>query len=239
MSSTCPICLLDVRVPVELICFPCCKTNHGMHCHSVTRVCMTCARKYLGLNEHRSVRDEVKKCLFCSTTVDPRTLNAKKAYRKDYRMMASDPCKSYTCVQCERIIGDQNTLDRHLQNDCPNRTKFCGFCHGMYTARFELRHLAFCPGFATCGMCKWRGDKKELNVHMKTAHDKYHCFNCSHDVDLSVWQDHIQTECSMRWMNCKFCDVTAQLPMYKEHLMTHIKEWSDQISHCVEHLSEL
>lgn len=57
MSSTCPICLLDVRVPVELICFPCSKpkkTNHNhIHCHSVTRVCMTCARTYLERNKEK------------------------------------------------------------------------------------------------------------------------------------------------------------------------------------------
>lgn len=242
MSSTCPICLLDVRVPVELICFPCSKpkkTNHQIHCHSVTRVCMTCARTYLELNKNAYERSTTKKCLFCHTTVNPCVLNAEKAYRKDYRMMAMDPRSDYKCIQCDVIVGNQNDIDRHLRNECPNRTKFCRLCGVLYKACFEFDHIASCPGMTGCSLCEWYGDKSKLEAHLRVCHDKYYCHNCKDMVKTSIWNEHVQNQCPMRWMHCQFCSVTAQLPFYKMHMHSHIKEWTEKISTCVQELSKL
>lgn len=200
---------------------------------------MTCARTYLELNKNAHERTTRKKCLFCHATVNPRVLDASKAYRKDYRMMAMDPRSDYTCIQCDIFIGHQNDLDRHLRNECSNRTTFCRLCRGMFMVCKEWEHIASCPGRVKCELCDWYGDKMRKDEHLRVVHDKFYCHSCKDVVTTSMWNEHVQNQCPMRWMHCSFCSVSAQLPLYKNHLQTHINEWSEKMIQSIQELSTL
>lgn len=236
MSSTCPICMLDVKVPVEFTCFPCCDPRkvQGKHCHSVTRVCLPCARKYLELNKNRQDRVFVRKCLFCSSTVNPQSLNASKAYRKDYRMMAMDPRTDYKCPQCGVLVGDQNDMERHLQSECPQRTTLCKACHSMYVVNDEVAHKEMCLGMMSCPLCEWRDDKVAFALHLSDAHNSQYCYSCHTAVPSTNWERHVRRQCPNRFIHCKYCNVSAQLPLYPKHAREHILEWSRQIAEITE-----
>jgi hypothetical protein len=245
MDAHCPICLLDVRIPVEFICFPCGqnpnnKGNH-IHCHSIARVCMTCARRYLELNKNRNERSITKKCLFCNAKVNPQLLNASKAYKKDYRMMAMDSRSDYSCVHCDTFIGTQNELDRHLQLQCDYRTKFCTACKGMYIAKDEEIHFSSCPFMMSCpcSSCDWRDDVKKFDGHLLNIHDSKYCYNCDTVVLDRAWTRHMEATCPNRMIYCKHCSISTTLDAYKVHLRDHILDWTQKIQGAMEDLTTL
>lgn len=172
MEVECSICKDHVRVPVRFRCFPCSNKQNGTSsCNSVLRVCMTCARDYLQLNEPRNNRDRWKKCLVCDCETTPVTLNAQMAYEKDFLLMSLDPRKDLDCPydDCD-FQGGQNELDRHLRDDCHHRLKYCHDCRRFYVFQNYEKHMIFCKGWQICGLCEMAVRNRNLTKHLRERH---------------------------------------------------------------------
>lgn len=172
MGIICLICHEPVRVPVQLTCFPC--RQEPPSCHDICRVCLLCARLYLGLDKPHALRSSRVKCLTCDAVACPPILDTGTSYRKDYLLMSRDRM-DYPCPYPCGFRGSQMDLDRHLQ-DCPYRIVQCpasggdGRCNMTYRACEERKHWSECYFYVFCRVCGDYVDKDGYFYHMHRHH---------------------------------------------------------------------
>jgi len=204
----CRICFEPPVIPVYFVCFPCDASRVGPSCNSITRVCLTCARRYLELDVPKKQRCTEKRCLHCQTVVNPRLLNAFSAYKKDYLLMTMDS-RVYDCIHdgCD-FVGTQIENDHHIRSDCPHRLMYCHGCRGHCKAnRMDLHIQKECQGYANCPHCQERILQKMMNQHMCDAHKLRCCHSCQRWMDESRLDFHAQEECPFRFVKCTYCNV--------------------------------
>lgn len=230
MHLECLICHELVRVPVRFLCWPCVSKQGQPKCNSMTRVCITCARHYLELNQPRDERTPQRKCLTCPAIVRLSRLCAKNAYEKDYLLMSMD---SRTDIPCPRedegcfFTGNQNELDRHLQSHCAFRTKWCQYCTTLYKA--NVNHASQCRGHTMCTMCTSYVPSIKLVEHKQEVHGIWTCYECKASVSVENRNQHCREECPERFVSCEICHMGIKAKKYNTHCLQHVVTMSQEI----------
>jgi hypothetical protein len=240
----CGICLHTVRVPVQLICFPCHRQAKGKPgCNAARRVCVTCARDFLQLNRPKNQRDYEKKCLMCPVKVNPRYLaSADQVYTKDYMLMSLDKKTDYTCFHEDKgctFQGTQNELDRHLQQDCLFRMTSCP-CGKMYRLNDEATHRQTCQYFKECPKCKELCDIDKYSQHLFEKHNLVKCAHveCDHLCSTENQIQHMEKECKFRMVPCSHCKVPMRSINLAQHIAAHIHQHQTEMDHLVTRMME-
>ena len=234
MGTECPICLDVLKIPVKFTAFKCPQKIGSPNCHSITRVCLSCARDYLQLNTPRSQRDLRKKCLLCPSSVELKTLNAYNSYEKDFRMMAMDIKNDYECVHVSHgchFQGTQNELDRHLQHECLFRYIFCDCCRQSYIAHDKKKHIETCIGYTSCQYCYEILKKEYMDQHIYQKHMKCICYTCLDHFDICVIDSHMKI-CPEKYLKCEECQLNVKNKDIKSHYEKHIQTYQEKIMKC-------
>jgi hypothetical protein len=238
----CGICLHMVRVPVQLICFPCHRQAKGKPgCNAARRVCVTCARDFLQLNRPKNQRDYEKKCLVCPVKINPRYLGpADSVYTKDYMLMSLDKKTDYTCFHEDKgclFQGTQNELDRHLQQDCMFRMTSC-ICGKFFRLHEEPIHRQTCQYFKQCPKCNEFFNIEKFSQHMFERHDLVKCAHveCEHWCSTENQIQHMEKECKYRSIACKHCKILIRVFCLPEHVASHIQHHQKEMEQLVHNM---
>lgn len=228
-DKECLLCQSDLRIPAQIICFPCSRSVNGEPgCNAAKRYCVPCIRKYLELNTPKENRSLSKKCLFCPSKVNPRLLGTfDQVYSKDYFTMSQDTRIDYTCFHDDKgcaFKGSQNELDRHLKRDCIYRTSSCK-CKKFYIAQYEAEHRQDCPYFKECPKCKQMISIDMLSAHLFEEHDLVKCAHteCNDLLATNKQCDHMEKQCKFRMVVCKHCKKCTRATDLASHVLDHIR----------------
>lgn len=231
MEVICSICHEDVRVPVRFTCFPCRVLPGRPSCNAVLRVCLFCAREYLDLNTEQTVRAYERKCLLCPAICSPRTLNAQRAFEKDYLWMNLDS-KTYSCFYKTEgccFEGNQNELDRHLQYDCDFRIEFCLDCLQPYPFRQKDLHFSSCSARTKCPVCPEFILLTDIHSHLIMKHSVVYCKDCKDLIRIPELDDHKKV-CPCRKIQCSICSKKIDCKRYWTHLRQHFDDILKEIT---------
>lgn len=232
----CLICHTDrIRLPAYCReeCFHCPREANRPGCHSIQRYCLLCLRQYLQLNRAREDRDAQIKCPLCPATTSPRQWNGSPVYDLDYRMMAEDQGNDWDCLECQIVIGTQNDLHQHVQNECPSRFILCPHCAGMYMMKNQRDHEQTCVGMMSCSLCQERIVVNQKEQHLLTIHNLTRCPHCSHEVCASGIQEHMETHCMRRKIKCPTCHGRVEAASLREHVDQHLVSAYTDANRCV------
>lgn len=213
MGILCPICLQDVRLPVNLCCFPCRAPVGRRGCDDQV-ICLYCARDFLGLNVMPRLRPDSIRCLFCHATTNPRYLNANNSYRKNYGLrdaLDADLRRLNTSVKCQRCdmeCDSHEKLDEHLYFECGGSMRVCRFG------------------------CEYAGSKDSIADHNDMCpHQTTTCSLCSRRITLANYHKHVRAECTMRLKVCLYCSREVRAMDMRHHLQSHITEVKIMMRH--------
>lgn len=224
--DVCCICLENVLIPVEPLCFQCrdCDSNESeISCYSMKRICLVCMERYLDLHKHRMERSIKKKCIFCPMTCPLHQFPKSKTFRVDYLLMDRD-VNIRSCPYCS-FQSNHLKVARHVFSECPLYYVECD-C-GYTCKRQDMReHVSMCDKFHMCDICKIYILETETPRHMYYEHDKTRCFTCHEFINMSQLSDHIISECPERLITCEICSVFIRFKLFKNHLRRHVVEIS-------------
>ncbi len=114
----CIICHDPVSIPVIPL----------LNCQCRYTVCLRCYRNYTELNIWCNKRTYSKRCIYCQELIFPRNLNAKSAYRINFRMINiidQNPSlygfdHGISCSSCPAIVSSQIDLLHHIRGNSTN-----------------------------------------------------------------------------------------------------------------------
>ena len=228
-DNECMICQQELRLPAQIVCFPCYHQPNGEPgCNTAKRYCTPCIREYLQLNIPKNQRVVSKKCILCPQKVNPRYLgDSKTVYIKDYFTMANDTRKDYSCFHAHKgctFTGNQNELDRHMKRVCLYRTSSCK-CGKFYIAKDEVAHRQACPYFKECSQCQEAIPIDKLSDHLFEQHGLVKCAHveCDHLSTTDKHQEHMNKLCKFRHVVCKYCKVFTRATDLVNHVLEHIR----------------
>lgn len=225
----CCICLENILIPVEPICFQCRTQDEGMiSCFSMKRLCLICFEDYLQLNKNRYERPMKKKCLFCPKITYLHTTPKNKLFRVDYLLMDKDN-SIRKCPMPECQFQDTHIkVAKHIFSDCPYYNIECD-C-GLITMRKDIHeHYKICEKFVHCSLCDLYIMKTEFPQHMYYEHDKTKCFTCHQFINMNDLSVHIISKCPERLITCEICNTFIKYKLLKSHLRRHIVEISKNV----------
>jgi hypothetical protein len=221
----CCICRNQVDIPVELICFPCYKSN-DIHCNSFVRVCLSCSIDYLQLNKSTKERDPIKKCLFCPQKCILSQLTFENSYRIDTVLLREMESK-LSCRYCEKEFQNSLAFFRHIKT-CDNfffQCK-CGFV-GANKDREE--HKMKCRLYRYCDDCKKHFHLSTWTYHQNLVHERVLCTDCKIFVPWNELITHLVRECPKRKLSCNICEKDIPYDEFEEHLNNHEKQMSTEL----------
>lgn len=225
MGDTCCICLDNIIIPVEPICFKCSNQNGEISCFSMKRICIKCLQTYLDLEKHRNERSIKKKCVFCPSVVNLQQIAKNDTFRVDYMTMDRENRDTMiSCIYPECLFqGNQIQVARHIFSQCEY---FFIECLCGYTCRRKdmTAHQLTCDKYEQCQMCFVCVPTTDFNRHMYYSHDKTKCFTCHEYIDMEKLSDHIISECPERLVSCEICCSFIRFKIFKEHLHNHLIE---------------
>jgi len=241
----CVLCLEDVRVPVffKPQCFPCPSPRGKPGCHSTRRVCLWCAREFLGLNKRFDQRKRTLKCLYCPTMGKPQKIrNADEAYQKDYSYMSLDTRKDYPCFHSTKgctFQGSQNDLNRHVMSECLYRTTSCR-CKAFFLAMDAEQHQQECLLYRKCPLCTTHVFCEEYHDHLLQEHQRKPCrhVGCDQLLPEDQWELHMARDCPFRSVRCTLCGDLQRVCDYQDHLSRHIVETQQKMVELVHQMKE-
>lgn len=225
----CCICLENILIPVEPVCFQCKDQDDGkMSCFSMKRLCLTCIEGYLDLRKNRYERPMKKKCLFCPRITYLHQISKNKLFRVDYLWMDKDTsirkCPMPGCDFKDIHIK----VAKHIFSDCPFYFVDCD-C-GFTCMRKNINdHYKNCEKFSFCALCNDYILKTELAQHMYYEHDKTKCFTCHQFINMNDLSHHIISKCPERLITCEICNTFIRFKLLKNHLRRHIVEISKNV----------
>lgn len=223
----CVICYDDVFLPVEIVCFTCFRIDQ-IHCCTFLRICIQCAHTYLQLDRSSSTRDFFRKCLFCNAYATIHNLSISNAYRIDFFSMSKDHCQSYTCPFCRKYRGNQISIVKHLQKDCPDMLLDCE-CGVCMPRRDYWFHLESCPLHHLCPHCHEYIHIHRFNDHCRDVHEMSKCSFCNVFVRIDLYEHHLTHICPNRLVSCEICNIWIRMVQFIEHMEEHEQEAWDQI----------
>lgn len=243
MTNNCIICLENLFLPVEIICFGCYK-NYEINCSSLSRICLKCANTFLQLDKNIEDRDYYKKCIYCSSLCYLHKINCKNAFKKDFYSMIKDT-NIYNCPYCFAFTDDQISICNHLEKDCPKYYVLCD-CKKIFIREDFYFHLFSCPKYSFCNICKKYVNKNIFNNHMQNEHDYIYCNLCKDYFKKLLFENHIENECPERLIVCTFCLQLIIYKDYKKHLLDHridllnnLDELNNKYNQCIENLNKI
>jgi len=243
ITPECAICFEVCKVPVRFRCFPCKSSPGRPACHSLTRVCLLCARLYLELNKPRRQRSYSKRCLTCTATVRPSMLNAQQAYEKDFFIIQHDPFDKYTCAYdndgCTSFQGTQEQLEQHLRDDCPFRTISCSHCKLYFVANQQTQHDQLCIGRRECEQCQLRIPITEMEQHRQQVHAIARCSQCLLNVPSTELVFHEEQHCAYRAVSCPVCLGYFRFYQLHDHLQQEEQRLTQNIHETITTLTQL
>lgn len=203
----CPLCLESCRVPVEITGFPC-YLSDGIHCHTMIRYCRSCCMRLFELDKPFTERKQFLRCLYCDTSVDPQSLLTMVPFRTDYFIIRQDSTTRLACPYCDYIAADHQHLERHCAQACDHtpRIPCVGGCGALHAEVDRDAHKE----------CQSPGDntpEEALQV----------CPRCQKCTTLPMDQ-HLDSECLLRPMACKYCKERVQALHFTDHLLLHREE---------------
>ena len=203
---SCPLCLETCRVPVEITGFPCYSTD-TIHCHSMIRYCKVCCIKLFELDRPRQDRKHFLKCLFCDTSVNPQLLES-VPFRTDHFLICRDITCSLSCPSCDYVAPDHQALEKHCSQQCLNALRVsCSACGVVESVSQTHACLVDEEGFPP----------SEDIVNMTV------CSQCSKSTLLSM-EEHLESECLLRLVPCKYCKERVPAIHFTDHLLFHREE---------------
>lgn len=220
----CCICLENILIPVEPICFQCKDQDDGrMSCFSMKRLCLVCLENYLELRKHRYERPMKKKCLFCPKITYLHQTAKNKLFRVDYLSMDKDT----SIRKCPMLGCDFQDIHikvaKHVLSDCPFYYIDCE-CGATYMRQHIHNHYSVCDKFILCSMCNIYLLNTELAQHKYYEHDQTKCFTCHQFINMNNLSNHILSQCPERLITCEICNTFIRSKLLKNHLRHHVVE---------------
>lgn len=237
----CDLCQEEVVIPVKILAFTGCRQEPGgPTCNSVKRYCLVCVRNFLFLNQFPpESRPNTVKCPICRTSkCNPRVLNAKTAYDKDYMLMSLMTRQDYPCPRTDQgceFKGSQNDVDRHLKDSCQFRITKCD-CSAMIRPCDIPEHMKQCPLYTPCEVCQELHPRIKMGSHLHDVHNKVKCARCFQLVDNDKTDHHAQEICPERCVTCEVCLDDIPHKTMRDHLMYHTAKASQDIQTLVQQL---
>jgi len=227
--DVCCICLENITIPVEPMCFQCKdQDNGGMSCFSMKRLCLVCLENYLELRKHRAERSIKKKCLFCPKITHMHQTPKNKTLRVDYMIMDKD----HTIKKCpmpECLFESTHIqVAKHIFSDCPSYFVECE-CGFTCMRKNMSSHYRVCDKHHICDICDCNVLQDDLPRHMYYEHDKTKCFTCHQFITMSDLSDHIIAKCPERLITCDICSSFIRYKLFKNHLRRHIVDVSKNV----------
>lgn len=225
----CCICLENILIPVEPVCFQCKDQDDGkMSCFSMKRVCLSCLESYLDLHKHRYERPMKKKCLFCPKIAYLHQTPKNKLFRVDYLCMDKDTMVR-KCPMAGCDFQDSHIkVAKHIFSECPLYHIDCE-CGFSCMRRDMNEHYKICDKFTFCSLCHVFIVKAELAQHMYYEHDKTKCFTCHQFINMNDLSLHILSKCPERLITCEICNTFIRFKLLKNHLRRHVVEISKNV----------
>lgn len=234
----CFICLQPVCVPVKITAFSCQERLGKPSCHDIQRACLLCVRGYLQLDKPHAERSDRIKCPFCPSQSNPRCLNAKKAYKKDYLLMSLltenvfCPNQTYGCA----FYDTQTNMDKHLQTECVFRYTRCS-CGKYIVVNNVNDHSRVCTDCRKCRVCKKYIHVQELESHFESVHHIKRCPFCHLTIALSAFQQHEHT-CTERPVQCTYCNLYFYNKNFKDHMREECEKQERIVKSTIEKLHD-
>lgn len=223
--DTCCICLENILIPVEPICFQCKDQDDGkISCFSMKRLCLVCLENYLDLRKNRYERSMKKKCLFCPKSAHLHMTPKNKLFRVDYMLMDKDTRRRKCPMPGCQFQDAHIQVAKHIFSDCPYYFLDCE-C-GISCQRKDIQeHYRTCEKFVPCRVCpRVFVLKTELAQHMYYEHDKTKCFTCHQFIHMNELSSHILSQCPERLLTCDVCKTFIRSKLLKMHLRHHVIE---------------
>ena len=212
----CPLCLEPCKIPVEITGFPCYRSEE-IHCHTMIRYCKACCLTLFELNRPREDRKDFLKCLYCDTSVNPRMLLS-LPFRTDHFQIRHDPVKDLKCSSCDHLAQDHSCLEKHCSQECEQFPRlFCNGCGAYHASSTPHRCSSRCP------WCDEPILEDQYSEHLVEYHEMQACEACGKFTSLSLEQ-HGETECICRRMDCKYCPEQVEALHFPDHLLFHMEE---------------
>lgn len=207
MECSCPLCLESCRVPVEITGFPC-YSSDGIHCHTMIRYCRSCCVRLFELEKPCLERKQFLRCLYCDTSVDPQSLTT-VPFRTDHFLIRQDSAVDMACPYCDHVAPDHQHLEKHCAQAC------------AHTPRIPCRG---CGAFHTGGDAS-ASAHESLCTTQEAAHSPplQVCLRCEKCTLLPMDQ-HLESECLLRPMACKYCNESIPALHFTDHLLFHREE---------------
>ena len=223
----CSICMEEVLLPTEVICFGCYRPNE-LGCSSIHRTCLRCAYRWLQLDRDADQRDYFRKCLYCPQHALLQTLDTATALRKDFMIMLADEQATHSCPFCDAYKGTQMAIHRHLEQDCGRFPVQCP-CRRVLARDDFYFHLFTCTHHKYCYDCRLYIKRPLYGQHLKDVHDQIQCKSCGKYVHFDMYGHHVDAECPDRMMVCTCCMKIVPYRQYRPHLMEHMSEVVQEI----------
>jgi len=247
----CMICMEEVSIPVEFLCFPCHQVGHDMNhlnsplsfpCSAYSRVCMMCAETYLELDRPIYSRTEKKRCLLCPTECPLQNLRRQHAYRIDFlwiqehdQFQIQRPQEGWECPWCFENGNSYSRWDlwRHVQTKCPNFGIECE-CREIIRRGDWEHHKSICASFTLCEECVEWFPKRGMATHMSDKHQKSQCSICLQYIPFVDILHHILRSCSIP-EQCPICDISVLRCNLHHHIRFQHLDYDHILLHQNEH----
>lgn len=223
----CSICMEELLLPTEVICFACFRPNE-LGCSSVHRTCLRCAYQWLQLDKDADQRDYFRKCLYCPRHALLQTLDTNTALRKDFMVMLKDEKNDYSCPFCDAFHGTQMMIHRHLEDNCTRFPMQCS-CRRVLAREDFYFHLVTCTHHKYCYDCRIYLKRSMYDQHLKDVHDQMQCKSCGQYILMDNFVRHNDAECPERLMVCTCCMKLTPYRQFRSHLMEHMSEVVQEI----------
>ena len=221
----CCICRNEVDIPVEIICFPCYKSNE-IHCNSFVRVCLSCCIDYLQLDKSTKERDSLMKCLFCPQKCILSSLNFENSYRIDTVLLKEMESK-LSCRYCKSEFENSLAFFKHIKKceDFFFQCK-CGFVGKQKDIHL---HKKKCNLYRYCTDCEKYFHRSMWTYHQNLVHERVLCTDCTVFIPWNELIAHLIRECPKRKLSCDNCDEMIPYDEFEEHLNNHEKKMNKDL----------
>ncbi|XP_043925686.1 TRAF-type zinc finger domain-containing protein 1 [Protopterus annectens] len=104
-----------------------------------------------------------------------------------------------------------------MSSSTENEVQLCGNCKKeIPTANFTIHEIHCWRNIALCQICSEPFPKSEMKEHLETEHTQVTC-RCNLKMDRSEMENHKISECPLRLVKCKYCELELCFDKLSEH----------------------